>query len=595
MTKRNIIFLAVVAVGACNKNSMPSLERTYIAKEKDPSISAQAILNPLSNSDFSACQLLNVMKIKPKAGVQTFSLAHYFSYREGESPLLYGAVEAADSPLIQMILATKNMTAEDFYNAAVASHDAGGEPQGLKWEALRLAWASYRNLNIRAPFELLQSIGINSGVEEAFPGVFGQLASMDKSLLKLLLMKVSPGEEIKTASNIVTVTTPLFISPDWKNFGSDAQVSLSAAIRGSQEVAQTPEARKERMCSLVLLQRNFAQLLKLKGYAGVDVVATTSDVMRSQIEKQPITSPKFNLREVPGAFVDSSKNANVVLEEDDILNYSPTADHMLSISKDLPKDSVKSSGVGTLHDTLELLEALVYAFQATSPSAPWIKKESDYLLGDISSTKNLAIVPAESHQLACGLISVILKNLSKFNIVQVTSDGRPVQSGQAPAGIMIAETKYGTLVHVDLKDVMRLTRIMVYLDNALSWIAMKDQATLERMNNMYSKKKIAMLLGTRMLSKADVEALLTPEERESILADKLEELRVPVAMLLSNLRDGKTENCFSSIKWNVTTGKTEPEGSCTPKLKQDYKDTVELLSRYTKSIILLGPAAGSGS
>ncbi len=586
--KKIILFpLSILAI-SCAKSSLPENERAYLEKEDAiTTLSRSAPLeSPLLNSEWTACQALETLKATKTTTGKLFSLVSHIDYQENQTPQLVGAIDLVKFPLAQLVIPQKfNITPEEFYRSAEQEYLAGNL-SALKWKALSASWkASLAVIPFTAQpipfadtvFAKLQTSALNAKAEEVFPGIFGNTQSMDKSLIRLLLAKISIKEELKSASKILSTSTPLFLSRNWSQYSEDVKSSLKAAIRSSSMRGTDAQSQKERMCALVLWQRSFAQLLSIKGYEGVKLLPSSNAGMgpTSAATKLSAKAPTFETRKVPGVFINSASNLATVLEEKDITDYAPTESKMLSLSSNK-----------NLKETLEMLEAMVYFYQATSPSAPWVKNDIDYVLGDMTNTKTAAIVPAEAHKLACGFISILLKNISEFHFKKINSNGQLLKLGETPAGLVLTEFQSNQKANIDVIDLLRLTRSVIYLDQTLSFHAVKTQANLEKLSDLYGKKKLALLVGKKIFSQEELQTLLTPEEQKGVLLDKLTELRFPLARLLNTMRDSQTDGCVKLLNWDLNTGKSQTSGTCDAETKKEFQETINLFSQYTNSTIL---------
>ncbi|MGE3975663.1 MAG: hypothetical protein AB7F59_14145 [Bdellovibrionales bacterium] len=568
LSKISFIGLLVLIFG-CAKTSAPQTPRTYLEKENSNVAVQNLIPHPFENSEQSACQRLEELQQNFRANPRAKRFSLLTSLYSGSNSELIGSTDLSAFPLAQIIIPQKmNLSSEQFFKAAEQEY-MNGTLGTIKWNLLWSAWQT----RVATPlaFNILHAKALNEKTEEVFPGVFGQAASLEKSFMKLLFMKMNPGTELVSATFL---TQPASLTSSLSN--QDALTSLSAAVKSSQMSGEDVTSRKERICALVLWQRAFAQLLNMKGYVGVSLTSTSGSPVSAQAKKLSMYQTNFSVTSTAGSFIESDTKNSVVLEEKDIAEYAPTEKKSLELSQD-----------ASLSHLIQTLEGLVYTYQATSPSAPWVRAQSDYLLGDITSTSSRAILPAEAHALSCGLVTILLKNLSTFHIQKVNAKGQLLKADEAAAGMILTEKGDKVATTMKLRDLLRLVRSVIYLDLALSYHADKNPQDLEKMNPLYSRKKLAQLVGTKMFSSSELDALLSSEEKASVLADKLKELRLPLGMLLSKFRATKSKSCVQVIQWNLASGKTESSLPCNDQLSKEYSDVIELMSRYTQSTILL--------
>jgi hypothetical protein len=212
-------------------------------------------------------------------------------------------------------------------------------------------------------------------------------------------------------------------------------------------------------------------------------------------------------------------------------------------------------------------------FEATSPAAVWQPLNAPYLVGDLENRANSAILPAEAHALSFALLGLDFKNLAFLNLRFVNRNGAIVDPArEAPAGIVLLQSMSADFKGVmTIRDLSRLTTLIVRLDAALSNILEIDPATLSQRSSFYDSRIRA--------SAGELRA-------------KLRGLKLPMALLLSRMAEadlgGGRVACVASAALDLAPEaigpRLRPTGICSPEIAGEVKAARALLSAS-----LLGP------
>lgn len=625
MNSKNLIITLLCAstiVTACSKNKRVETNRTLIPDLGALGVSEPAlIISPLASSiedqaTPGACERLSVLR--HELAMSNDSLAPRFSFVSelfSDKKGLKAAVEIDESPFTQLFLGEKFQVddEETFYKKAKAEREAGNIGF-MKWMVVKFMKAIGSMKTIQYP-------ATNDKLEEAFPGIFGEAVGAEKSLSWKIAQRAADSRAVSTPDTSEILTTRVQLFPgngSWNDYETSQRTSLAAAAKAYKGGDQ-----KEKLCAMILMQQNFAQLLRIKGHNAPVSLAPARGKKHARIEKLSSSNPAFQKREIPGAFFDVLSKRSIVLENESIKTYDP-AQKRVSVTSQVPSGSV-SYEAGKLNDALSLMEALLHSYEATSPAASWLKSDEDYVLGDILVSEK-AILPAEAHALALGLMTVHFKNLAALNIKKVDKDGRDASLGGMPAGILLAsDSNAANVYRVRLVDAIRFARVVFYFDNALRQFSKKQPGEWQAMNPSYDLKTMASLFGTTVFTKEQLEGMYLKQEdisqacidagkaagreyeecllserklraaivenlvKGNSLRDNLRALKLPLAMLLSQLGTGRA-GCVVEVEWDAISGRRVPGAACAPETKGELADLFEIMARDTRSPVLLKKA-----
>ena len=482
----------------------------------------QPLPGALDEVEYSPCARLQDLS-KVESEQPTEQKYSYFKKITGKRSGWNGAIDIAESPFTQFILGEKfvNGSEEDFYKKAKEERDAG-RIGDMKWFFLKF-------MKGLGSLRSVQHSATNDKLEEAFPGIFGDTASLDKSLFLSLANRAAPLHKIgpKQSQEILTTTVSLFpLEQNWSQYPSEVRLNLGSALNGWREGT----SEKEKLCSLVLLHHHFAQLLRIKGHNTPTLYYSRWKKSPAYIEELSSSQPEFKTEEVPGAFYDWNAKQAVVVSNESITSYDPR-NQAFGITSQMPQGKAEAKP-GDLGDSLSLMEALAYSFEASSPASPFVDANG-YFFGDVQAPGGSALLPSEAHSLALGLLSMNFKNLAALHIRKVNGKGLLVQDPSAAAGIVLGRNWKENISELHLMDVIRLARVVSYLDVAMNRFRAKEPKDWEEMNPVYNKKTLASLMGPALFTEEELSNILTPSERSSVLKDNLKALKFPLALLLS--------------------------------------------------------------
>ena len=587
-TKITLAVVASLLATSCSDNHKRVQPQRHVKDSPAAAVTAnpaaadvKALLKPLKpmlelekDEPLKACARLDQLAKESREGREAFSYLGFLGLN-GATPV--GHVELKESPFTQLILGEKFKVDnfDDFFEKARIEYEAG-RLSAVKWMMLKTIKAT----GIGKESALFS--GTNGKLAEKFPGIFGESGPLTGSMHAGLAVRaagvqlgVDPAKPetaqfLGHVGKILSAKMPLFPGDgSWQDFAGHSRATVAAAARGFREATgASPQDISERLCAHVLLHQSFSQLLRVKGLRAPEILDGEPG-MPSRVEKLSSTNPEFKKIEIPGALIDLKAGKPIYVENEAIRKYDPARQSLLTLANAVPG---QAKGPGSLGDSLAFMEAVLFTYEATSPAAEQASRR--YLLGDIAAENSTAILPAEMHSLALalGLLTMQLKNMAGLHLREIKADGSLKKEGETAAGIALASRPVapgtGGKVEVYLADAVRLARVALYLESSLLRLKMMDPAKVKALNEAYSP-----------------EVLSTLED----LRKRLAVLKFPAVLLMSQMATGK-EGCFSSLEWDLDSGKRSPLGQCTRDDKLAAADVFELLGRDAKATLLLQKA-----
>lgn len=560
----------------------------------------------------SACDRLEALSREERSTVN-FSYLDLVRIKNGE---VTGSMNLAQSPFVQYVLGEqfKAGSEDDFYEAAKKEHDVGNVGF-MKWMVVNIM----KGIGL---LDMIQYPTINSKLSEKFPGIYGGEEDLSNSLQLQLLNKANTAamleKDPRNLERYASIKLPLFpANRAWQQWSTSVRLNWSAALSAMRKNSDSLESQKQRVCGTVLAHLSFSQLMAFKGY--MRPVWTINSAGRATLQELSSDYPEFSKVPVTGGIYDPAQNSSIIMDNVSIQKYDP-AQKLLQVTAETPNGNLQHQA-GNLNDSLAIMEALLYNFEASSPAANWVANEGDYIFGDIQKTDNKAILPAEAHALSLGLLTMQFKNLAANHIRKVNAKGILAAKDDMVTGIALSSEAYSSdpVVRVKLNDVIRLTRVVSYFDYALNSFTKAGPEKWGRMNGVYASeaepenksesivvnllkavmkkaepryKTLALLHGGAMFSQTELERMLTTEERQNILRDNLKNLKLPLAILLVQLGTSNSE-CFTEMTWNLQTGEKVRSGNaCSAKERANLKAALMILAQDTQAPILLKKARG---
>lgn len=541
MPKQLVLLSAILALAACAPKRAPEAERAVVADLAGGTQAAVApLIGELERSPITACERLAELAQadKPQGRAQ-------FAYLGQMTPDGQIALDLSASPFVQMYIGEnfKVDSDEEFLAKIEAAFKAGQLPE----EKYKMIMAMKEKGELHA----VKFPMINAGLEETFPGVFGAAKPMQKALHALLLSKVAKLEELdpRAMAEALLARAPLFPADrSWNSWAEDSRRSLAAAARGFRDASAANSPLQERVCSLVLYQRSFAQLLQIKGYQRAELTA------EGKVEPLSKDMPEFKKQALAGAVMDLQAGTNVMLEPSALMNYNP-AMRVLMLAKVTPEPGDVQRVPADLGESLAFLEGMVHMYAATAPV-------DGAVTGDIRA-RNRAILPQEAHSLALGVLMMQLKNLAGIHVKMVDGKGVLAVDEKSAIGAVLASVqKQGSSeVRVKLVDVLRLLKSISYLDQALTSLQRYGSAELASRAPVYSEGVQRQLFG--------------------FLLPKLKMLKLPLVLLASRMAEGT--HCVAETNWDLASGKVQPLAVCAAETRAQFKEVMGIVAADTNS------------
>ncbi|OFZ15329.1 MAG: hypothetical protein A2Z20_11350 [Bdellovibrionales bacterium RBG_16_40_8] len=543
--------MLALAVVACSPKKVPQIKRSYVPDLKQNMLTVDLVpsyQDPIFKK-LSACVQLSNLKKQDETiynkNASKFSLFKnlYFDISGNASDKVknfLGVIDLNESPLTKIILAEKfkTPTNEEFLTKIENDYRIG-KLSTIEYGVIQAAKVSQWSLT-KAKF-----FGINKKLNSMFPGIFAEEVNPSDALYLSLAKKLGYKEALPNLNQILATTTNL-LPKDIATLSKDTESSLSAALSGLlDEPTDKFDATEERLCSFVLFHRAFAQMLTLKGHT--QPVTTLKNGL-SAVEKLDELHPEFAKTDSPGYFYDVLSDTHVVLSADDLKDYDPKI-RPLSIN-------------GDLTTSLEVLDAMVSAYIATSPTL-WVNPLRSPI-GDIEDQKIAAFVPGEMHNLSLGIITMLIKNIALQNIIKVNTAGKEVKGDENAVGVLLVDN-FSKQNSIKLSQVAKLLRITVRLENNLLQLKNKKAKEWEQINTFYTKTLLKNL---------------TDEMQPA-----LKSLFLPLLLLGKQMSEAK-DNCIGEMLWDTSTGSTKPLRTCSEQELIDFKNAASLLARSSKSPVL---------
>lgn len=109
--------------------------------------------------------------------------------------------------------------------------------------------------------------------------------------------------------------------------------------------------------------------------------------------------------------------------------------------------------------------------------------------------RNRAIVPADMHALALGMMNLQMKNIAGLHIKKINSLGIQASSEKDVASAILTSEKMPgeSTYRVNLADVLALTKNIVALDKTLLKILAIGPAEISRRNPVYTESTLAKI------------------------------------------------------------------------------------------------------
>lgn len=579
------LFASSILFTGCSIDRAPLTPRKYVADLNKNTVELQKLADsmpeytsPIFNTEGpSACTTLEKLSLEVQSQKNNSSRFSFFKSFKLNNGQLWGAIDIIESPLTQLAITEQVVvpTNEQFLKLVEEEHKAG------RLSALKYAFVQSARLN-ETILTKVKFSAINDKVLTPFPGIYGKATDVSQSLNMLLAKKMgfkNPSEEL-----LSTLSTSLQLLPtdSFSTLRQDVAMSLASAIR-----SLTTTDIKEKMCSLVLWQRLFAQMLKLKGYRRPEITLVDASAPATYISSHLVElnseHAHFAVTHELGAFYDVHSKQQVQLSLQDLQSYDLLKRKLIPTLS--PYQSLPQEASPKLSETLALLETLIYVFDATSPVQtlnPKVPTLLGKLFGEITDQNNMAVIPREIHSLTLGMINLLFQNLKTDNIVLVSKNGTRLTSenkknDEKASGALLLEAASGSNENrMHLEDVLTLIRIATRLEANLNQLATHDADFWLKINPVYQPAVYDSL--------------------QKVLLVNLKELLLPLTLNALKMAEASDGSCYDTMAWDERTGQLSPLTQLLPQssaLTQPIQCSAELLTDYKNTLLELSIAKKS--
>ena len=591
-------------------------KKRFFVTDKDPNAKVPAaMMSRLQEGQQSACEALESLGGTAGEAGGEFGLLHEVYFKKGK---IKAITNLKGSPLVRLSVGEKTPHTEEAFRDSVEAKCESGALSGFECFMGRTL----------SGVEWFRHGQINGQLNEAFPGIFSGAEDMKSSLLLSLVKKMvgygiddTADEDLRL--DILLERMALFpASRSWKDWSEDVASSHGAVVHVLNNASLSfAEAQVERICGLSLWHRGFSQMLSLKGY--VSPIWDENEDGSSSLKELSGKQKQFDLYDRLGAFYSPQTGKRLKLEAEDIANYDPSC-HRFQPMAETPVDGVtrdlrELSRAGDLSDYLYLILGSIHSYDASHPGAPWFHAGQDYLLGDITQGDNRAVLPHEAHSLALGLVSMGFKNLADSHIVQINAEGKALEPGQDPRGVVLHEAG-----RVGLKEVSLFAEAVTRLSHVLKYFLQKSPDEWEELSPVYTEKTLADLMGEALFAPEQLrclaekypsaaacsEELMEPREiscdlmtlakednaqgpkaiekkrEDESLYAKLKALKLPLVMLMNRMAGETSQQCRASLNWNLETGEVLEGPACDAEDIALFRNTIRLMGHDNQSLAL---------
>jgi hypothetical protein len=401
-----------------------------------------------------------------------------------EEPLdlvdVWGRVGIGTHPLYEIAMQSVQLpTRDEFMNLVEKERSKYGLVMWPFFETYR----SLIKLGIKDAIEMRNQI-IEERVDQAFPGAFtydGKTSKMEESLSLALVLNALPNYSsllilpydsekeksrkrgvMKQLEAVLSKPMAYFQTSSWSDFSNDALASINASVRSLQGSDSIQHA-----CAMALMHRNFAQMIRIIGYARLPVSTNSSGNTHFQVPfSQMLDTPsgtRLRTCPAPGSFV-RKDGTRLMLNEKQIGGYARSGETIQISGRIEPlrrcsageaklydvKGSEriafgKSSARATAEDNLALMRVLSHQLTAFNPGSDWwAKSPAGFPLGEFEDFETIekggAVLPYQYHALALGLMQIVVDSILKNHLVQVDSDFKETKRAADVVGIRVSST-----------------------------------------------------------------------------------------------------------------------------------------------------------
>lgn len=415
---------------------------------------------------------------------------------------------------------------------------------------------------------------VNEEVGTQFPGIFGEVGSVEGSLFERITRtsgRFNRGNELSIGSLSSKTKGLLKTSLPYLQ-GRPSKSSFKFTVESSKSILSSfykSIDEEERACAMTLGYYQFSEWIQHMGLERPTFLNEEQGDPEAFLSLVDENNQELNTKKEVGLLV-NTKGEKVSLTQEELEAYDPEEEILLPVGK--------SGQVLNFQEMISLMYSQLATFVLTSPAEEWVKSDDLYLLGDVNSPaiQTRKVFPSEMHSLSLGLLSLNMLNLAVSDVYlrEINSSGRLLESEESAAGIIFGPAFFWKKeeTKMSLEEVISLAHFAIDASISLERLAEKSVEELQQFNAIYTE--------------TTYQRLFDLEDEDSALS-LLKELHLGVTFLLLEFVDAEGA-CSNELQWNFKKGEhTVGGGSCSGELRNSLKEVLERLAKRTRSEILL--------
>jgi hypothetical protein len=561
---------------------------------------------------------------------------------------VWGRVGVGSHPIYEIAMQGVELPSRDEFMKLVAKERS---KYGLVMWPFFETYRSLIKLGVKDAIEMRNQI-VQERINEAFPGSFdysGKTSKMEDSLSLAIITNALPNYSsmlilpydsakerarkaglLQQIESVLAKPLPYFKSSSWSDFSDDAVTAINASVRSLQGSNTV-----EHSCAMALLHRNFAQMIRIIGYARLPLATNpkTGTTSFQASFAQMLDSPsgtKLRTCPAPGSF--TVNGTRLMLNDEQISKYGASKEtfeisgrietlRRCHINEAKVYDvkgtrrilGPKASARATVEDNLALMRVLSHQLTAFNPGSNWWAKSAiGFPLGEFSDfdliQRSGSVLPYQYHALALGLLQITLDALVSNHLVQVDSDFKETKKDDEVIGIRVSSKsrRPGSKENVEtsIETALLMAEVVfkagAYLKQLPVW-QYKQAAYYNKEMKRFSSKferynyQTANLNFVNGLFGARDNLLMLinhkPLPNGAKVQDQVDQLKVATALLLATFAtkaEGSSEEnprytCAAKVVTHVAKGGEVKTGRCTPTQEKEWKKTFSWLSKIYQS------------
>lgn len=565
---------------------------------------------------------------------------------------VWGRVGIGSHPVYEIALQNVKLPSRDEFMKLVSKER---EKFGLVLLPFFETYRALMKLGVKDAVSVRNKI-VQERVGDAFPGAFdikGNPSKMEESLTLALILNALPGystllilptdtpaqkrQKLATMAEIEKVLSkplPYFKTSSWSDFSDDAILSLNASIKSLQTNNPVQQA-----CAMSLLHRNFAQMIRIIGYARLPtVINTQTETTSLEVPFKDLLSTESGVSlavcPAPGSF--SVQGRRTILGEEKLSSYDssiqkiemsgsiePLARCTRSEARAYSEETLSNLAFGKpskearVQDHLAMMRVLTHQLTAFNPSSNWwAKSEVGYPLGEFQDFETIersgSILPYQYHALALGLLQVSLDSILTDHLVQIDASFKNTEIAKDVVGIRMSTNAFSKSsknkkIETTVDSALALVEVAFKTGAYLSQLPRWKNAQDDFVKNQYAKlqteseranfKKMNENFINGLFGGYDNLSMLVGEKpllNGMNIQEQVTQLKVASAMLLASFAvradglpdapfDKQKFSCSSSLVTDLNLGTEVKVGKCSSSQERAWKRAFSWLSNLYKS------------